>query len=102
MDFGHDSPCALRDFCIFHRSEANEPSGDKAAWVFNLVRDSGLCPNPSAINFALGRKIFRAEIFDQAVKLRGAGTKPSPAGNTSRNSLRPPAGLSLFRRPALA
>ncbi len=102
MDFGHDTQRALRDFCIFHRREANEPSGDKAAWVFNLVRDSGLCPNPSAINFALGRKIFRTDIFDQAVKLRRAGINPNPVVNPNRSSSRRTAGLSLFRRPALA
>ncbi len=102
MDFGHDRERTVNDFCIFHRDNANEPGGDKAAWVFNLVRDSGLCPNPSAINFALGRKIFRADIFDQAVKLRGAEIKPNPVGNTNRSSPRRPAGLSLFCRPALA
>jgi ABC-type nitrate/sulfonate/bicarbonate transport system substrate-binding protein len=101
MDFGHDTPRSLRDFCIFHRREANEPSGDKAAWVFNLVRDSGLCPHPASINFALGRKVFRADIFDQAVKFRSPDAKPNPTRKTSERPLRRAAGLALFRPPAV-
>jgi ABC-type nitrate/sulfonate/bicarbonate transport system substrate-binding protein len=70
LDCGHGLARSLRDFCIFNRDNANEPTGDKAAWALELVRASGLCPNPSAINFALGRKIFRGDIFQQAAGLR--------------------------------
>jgi ABC-type nitrate/sulfonate/bicarbonate transport system substrate-binding protein len=75
VDFGHDTERAVRDFCIFHRDHANEPSGDKAAWALDLVRASGLCKEPSAINFAFARKIFRPEIFEQAVQLRNSTNK---------------------------
>src|SRR4029077_7582366 len=34
FDFGHGRVRTVRDFCVFHRHDANEPSGDKAAWVF--------------------------------------------------------------------
>ena len=70
MDFGHGTVRTVRDFCIFHRAGANEPSGDKAAWVLDLVRAGGLCPEPSAINFAFGRNIFRADIFEKALQHR--------------------------------
>src|SRR4029077_3211077 len=70
IDFGHDTERAVDDFCIFHRNSANEPSGDKAAWVLDLVRASGLCKEPSVINFAVGRKTFRPDIFEQSVALR--------------------------------
>ena len=77
MDFGHDTERALPDFCIFHRDHANEPGGDKAAWVLELVRTSGLFKEAPAISFALGRKIFRADIFEQAVALRpSTSTQP--------------------------
>jgi ABC-type nitrate/sulfonate/bicarbonate transport system substrate-binding protein len=59
----------IPDFCVFHGHDANEPSGDKAAWTLELVRASGLCAEPSALNFNLGRRVFRADIFDQAVRL---------------------------------
>ncbi|HEY5040508.1 MAG TPA: CmpA/NrtA family ABC transporter substrate-binding protein [Verrucomicrobiae bacterium] len=83
MDLGHDRERAMSDFCIFHRNCANAPSGDKVAWAIDLVRSSGLCPEPSAINFALGRKIFRADIFEQAVKLRGSGVKKDAGAETA-------------------
>jgi hypothetical protein len=69
MDFGHGTERTVGDFCLFHRDHANEPSGDKAAWVLELVRTSGLCPEPAAINFALGRKTFRPDIFQKAAAL---------------------------------
>jgi len=69
MDFGHGKSRLIRDFCVFHCDQANEPSDDKAAWALELVRLSGLCPDPSALNFALARKIFRADIYGQAVAL---------------------------------
>ena len=72
LDFGHGLTRSLRDFCIFHRDNANEPTGEKAAWALELVRASGLCPNPGAINFALGRNVFRADIFQQAAGLRNS------------------------------
>jgi ABC-type nitrate/sulfonate/bicarbonate transport system substrate-binding protein len=70
MDFGHGMERIVGDFCIFNRDSANEPSGDKAAWAMELVRASGLCPEPSAINFAFAKKIFRTDIFEQANLLR--------------------------------
>jgi ABC-type nitrate/sulfonate/bicarbonate transport system substrate-binding protein len=77
MDFGHDAERAVGDFCIFHRDHANEPGGDKAAWVLELIRTSGLCKAAPAISFALGRKIFRTDIFEQAVALRhSTSTQP--------------------------
>jgi ABC-type nitrate/sulfonate/bicarbonate transport system substrate-binding protein len=70
MDFGRGVERVVRDFCVFHHDNANEPSSDKAAWVFNLVRSSGLCPDSSAISFTFAKKIFRPDIFEQANALR--------------------------------
>lgn len=70
MDFGHGRERSVRDFCVFHHNNANEPGGDKAAWTLDLIRVSGLGTEPFAINFPLTRKIFRADIFGQAVALR--------------------------------
>lgn len=78
INFGHGTERSISDFCIFHCHDANEPSGDKAAWALELVRDSGLCKEPSAINFAMARKIFRPDIFAQAVRLRGSKFKLDP------------------------
>jgi ABC-type nitrate/sulfonate/bicarbonate transport system substrate-binding protein len=87
MDFGHDTGRAVSDFCIFHRDHANEPSGDKAAWAMELIRASGLCPQPSALNFAAAKKIFRPDIFESASQLRSSTNKKeiSRAGRNGRN-----------------
>ena len=71
FDFGHGEVRHIQNFSVFHRHNANEPSDEKAAWILERLRASGLCPNPSALNAALGQRIFRADIFDRAVQLRG-------------------------------
>ncbi len=65
----------ISDFCIFHRHDANEPSADKAGWVMRNLRTSGLCKEPALLNAALGRRIFRADIFAAAQKLQ-TSSKP--------------------------
>jgi ABC-type nitrate/sulfonate/bicarbonate transport system substrate-binding protein len=69
LDCGHGRVRTVPDFLLFHRDNANEPSAGKAAWVLQHLRNSGLCPNPSLLNAGLGRQIFRADLFDQAVQL---------------------------------
>ena len=81
IDFGYGQERTVSDFCIFNRDNANEPGGDKAAWTLDLVRTSGLCQEPPAINFTFARKIFRADIFAKANALRHSTptrSKPEP------------------------
>jgi two-component system, oxyanion-binding sensor len=78
IDLGHGGVRVIRDFNVFHQRNANEPSGEKIAWVLQHMRDSGLCPDDSALNFALGRRVFCADIFEKAARLR-ASTKTIPA-----------------------
>ena len=67
-DFGTGETRPVRDFFRFHGDDANEPSGEKVAWALQLVRASGLCAQPSALNFALGRRVFRPDLFAQAAR----------------------------------
>ncbi|HEY2329220.1 MAG TPA: CmpA/NrtA family ABC transporter substrate-binding protein [Verrucomicrobiae bacterium] len=68
LDCGNGITRQVGDFFVFHHDDANEPSGDKAAWALQLVRASGLCTVPSALNFALGRRVFRSDLFQLAAK----------------------------------
>lgn len=101
LDFGHGRVRTVADFSVFHRDHANEPSSGKVAWVLGHLRDHGLCREPAALNFALGRSVFRADLFEQAVRLQAAAGKargtpapesppmlPAPArsGRTSRRA----------------
>ncbi len=63
---------SISDFCIFHRHDANEPSADKAGWVMRNLRTSGLCKDTAPLTAALGRKVFRADIFAAAQKLQNS------------------------------
>jgi ABC-type nitrate/sulfonate/bicarbonate transport system substrate-binding protein len=72
FDFGHGEARHVQNFSVFHRHNANEPSADKAAWILQRLRTSGLCPNPSALNAGLGQRVFRTDIFDRAVRLRNS------------------------------
>ncbi len=74
FDFGQDGGIrTISDFNIFHSHNANEPSGEKVAWVLQHMRDSGRCPDASALNFALGRRVFRTDIFEKACELSRQG-----------------------------
>jgi len=70
FDFGHGSVRRVRDFCVFHGEGVNEPSGEKAGWVLQSIRASGLCADPASLNFALARRVFRADLFEKAARLR--------------------------------
>jgi len=59
----------VEEFCIFPDRALAEPSGDKAAWALELMRDSGLCPQPDGLNLPLARSVFRLDLFDQAMRL---------------------------------
>lgn len=87
LDMGHGISRKIRDFCTFHQGDANEPSSDKAAWTLELVRASGLCEQPSALNFAFGRRIFRPDIFEQALRLRPS--TPTPTENEIESEKQP-------------
>ena len=89
LDFGHATERSVSDFCIFHRDNANEPSGDKAAWAMELIRASGFCPEPSAINFAFAKKIFRTDIFESASELSRPGREVRTVTFEKQNSFAP-------------
>lgn len=68
FDFGHGLVRAVPDFCIFHRTDSNAPTPEKAAWVFEMLRAVGLSKDPSALSFALGRETFRNDLYEQAMR----------------------------------
>jgi hypothetical protein len=72
IDFGHDLTRVVPEFCVFHGEDVNEPSAQKAGWVLQHLRGSGLCKDGSALNFALGRQVFRTDIFEKAMRLRAS------------------------------
>jgi ABC-type nitrate/sulfonate/bicarbonate transport system substrate-binding protein len=57
------------DFMIFARDNANEPSLRKAAWIFENLRDSGLCRDSSALSFAMAKRVFRSDLFERGLRL---------------------------------
>src|SRR5438270_753858 len=70
LDFDPEASRVMPNFCVFHRNETNQPSIEKAAWALELVRTSNLCEEPSALNFALSRRVFRADIYAKAAQRR--------------------------------
>jgi len=66
--FGHKRTASLQEFCIFHREGANEPTLARAAWTLDLVRATGICAEPSALNQHLARKVFRSDIYERATQ----------------------------------
>ncbi len=82
FELGHGSIRTIPDFTVFHRHGANEPSGEKAAWVIERLRSSGLCKDSSLINFSLGRQVFRSDMFEKASHLRS--TTPTTHENETQ------------------
>jgi ABC-type nitrate/sulfonate/bicarbonate transport system substrate-binding protein len=69
---GNGQMRTIPNFSVFHRHNSNEPSAEKTAWVFELIRRTGFCRTPGALNAALGRRVFCPAIFDEAVTLRSS------------------------------
>lgn len=72
FDFGDGRMRRVRDFVVFHRYDANEPSAAKAAWVLQQLREVATGIEPSNFNPALGRRVFRADLIEKAVRLRAS------------------------------
>jgi len=89
FDFGHGRLRVVPDFTVFYRNDANAPSGDKAAWVLQHLRDHSLCREPVRLDFALGRNVFRPDIFEQAARLRGSVFRLPPDPIQTRSRLVP-------------
>lgn len=68
FDFGHGEIRRIPNFCVFHRESANEPSSKTALWALQLARASGLCGETGALDFSLGKRVFREDIYSQAVQ----------------------------------
>ena len=71
FDFGDQHVRTVPDFVVFHRHETNEPSASKAGWVLQQMRNLAKGADLSQFVSTLGRRVFRTEIFDRAVQLRG-------------------------------
>jgi ABC-type nitrate/sulfonate/bicarbonate transport system substrate-binding protein len=78
---------SISDFCIFHRHDANEPSADKAGWVIRNLRTSGTGKDVPQLNAALGRKLFRADIFTAAQKLQISSKPDHEKNNDSQTHI---------------
>jgi ABC-type nitrate/sulfonate/bicarbonate transport system substrate-binding protein len=68
FDYGDRRIEKLGDFHVFARHNANEPSADKAAWVFNGLRSSVL-DDPSLLPPEAIARCFRPDLFHQAAQL---------------------------------
>jgi len=63
----------------------------KAGWVLRHLRESGLWPDTSALNAALGRRVFRSDLYEKAARLCG-----SMVSKTYEKQISEPAPLSLI------
>jgi len=72
FDFGHGQVRRVSCFNVFYRHNANEPSDDKAAWVLRQMRESGLAKQAADLDMASVRRVFRADIFQKALRLRNS------------------------------
>jgi ABC-type nitrate/sulfonate/bicarbonate transport system substrate-binding protein len=72
FDFGHGRVGTVPDFTVFSRDQSNEPGADKAAWVIRQIRLHGEYREPARLNAALGREVFRADLYEKAVALRNS------------------------------
>lgn len=72
FDFGHGPTRNVKDFLIFSGADVNEPSPDKAAWAINQLRQTVPGLELAGARAALGRRVFRSDLYAEGVRLRGA------------------------------
>jgi ABC-type nitrate/sulfonate/bicarbonate transport system substrate-binding protein len=79
------SPFASGTGCltIFHRDDANEPCARKAGWVLANLRRAGLLPPTTTAGPELGRRVFRADLYDRALEF---AESPSPTQTNETES----------------
>jgi ABC-type nitrate/sulfonate/bicarbonate transport system substrate-binding protein len=87
FDFGNGLVRTVPEFNVFHRRNANEPSGERAAWVLQRLRASGLCKEP--LNFSLGRRVFRSDLYENACSLRHTDSIPHENDPQTETELAP-------------
>jgi len=68
LDFGRGNSRRVLEFNIFHGTDANEPSLEKAAWVLRHLRETRRVGEVTVLNASLGRRVFRADLFQQALR----------------------------------
>jgi ABC-type nitrate/sulfonate/bicarbonate transport system substrate-binding protein len=83
FDFGDGRVRTVQDFTIFHRHDANEPSAEKSAWVLQQMREVVTGQEPGIFNAALGRRVFRNDLFEKAVRLRASQEAKGESDNIS-------------------
>jgi len=72
FDFGDGRVRNVRDFTVFHHHDANEPSAEKSAWVMQQMREAATGRESGIFNSALGRRVFRTDLFEKAARLRAS------------------------------
>jgi two-component system, oxyanion-binding sensor len=75
FNFGHGQR-TVSDFVIYNALKAGAPSRAMGRWVFDLVRALGPGTDLPALRSDVIAKVFREDIFKEAVKL--VGTEPQP------------------------
>jgi len=70
LEVGHGSTRRVNDFIVFSGADANEPSADKAGWILNHLRRAVPGLEPSRVNAALGARVFRTDLYADAIRLR--------------------------------
>lgn len=70
FDFGHGQR-PVRDFVIYDALKVGAPTRTTGKWVFDLVRNLGGNESNPALRSEIIPKVFREDIFHQAVKLAG-------------------------------
>lgn len=66
FDFGHGRVEKHPEFNVFSGQMANEPDAGKAAWVLEMMEQSGVLPDPSVIPLSSVGAIFRTDIYEAA------------------------------------
>jgi ABC-type nitrate/sulfonate/bicarbonate transport system substrate-binding protein len=86
FDFGNSCVRAVPEFNVFYRHHANEPSAAKAVWVLKRFAERAGTEG-AAPDFALGRRVFRMDLFENAAALRATKRSTHENQNPPKNEL---------------
>ncbi|HEX4087005.1 MAG TPA: CmpA/NrtA family ABC transporter substrate-binding protein [Chthoniobacteraceae bacterium] len=68
------------DFITYHKDGANAPTRAKAKWVYNEIERNDLTAGRTAFRRDVMRKVFREDIYEEALKLMRGSAPSADAG----------------------
>jgi len=87
FNFGHGRSKNVSDFCVFHRSGANDPDLNKASWIVDVVRGALSPAEMPLLRPNITEQVFRSDIFARASRFLSTSDRIKDHENENKTEL---------------